>query len=284
MSLLRHRRIRITGIKPQKEVCINRKARDIDVRVQGYDNTIRIATDSFRGSVSVYGVGNTVVVEEGVRVGNPCSIILGSRGVPCFNCSIIIRRKTYLGEVELKCAEDGSSIEIGENCLFAHHIRVWCSDGHTIRREDGSVNVGRCIRIGSHVWVGLDVKIGKNTVIADDCMVGWGSVVTGRFEEPHCLLAGVPARICRHGITWDEKRPMDYAGHPCEPVPGLGRVAAPQPTRAPAVAAQAAMVPPPFRTQERYAEAPQVRAQGGGSPPPVGKLTEFATSSGGCRR
>lgn len=210
MSLLRHRRIRITGIKPQKEVCINRKARDIDVRVQGYDNTIRIATDSFRGSVSVYGVGNTVVVEEGVRVGNPCSIILGSRGVPCFNCSIIIRRKTYLGEVELKCAEDGSSIEIGENCLFAHHIRVWCSDGHTIRREDGSVNVGRCIRIGSHVWVGLDVKIGKNTVIADDCMVGWGSVVTGRFEEQHCLLAGGPARICRHGITWDEKRPMDY--------------------------------------------------------------------------
>ncbi len=180
------------------------------MRVQGYDNTIRIATDAFRGSVSVYGAGNTVVIEEGVRVGNPCNIILGSRGCPCFNCSIIVRRQTFLGEVELKCAEAGSSIEIGENCLFAHHILIWCSDGHTIRHDDGSFNVGRNIRIGSHVWVGLDVKIGKNTVIADDCMVGWGSVVTGRFEEPHCLLAGVPDRICRHGITWDEKRPMDY--------------------------------------------------------------------------
>lgn len=210
MSLFRHRRIRISGIKPQKEIAVSRKAHDIDVRVQGYDNTVRIDTDSYRGSVSVYGVGNTVIIEEGVWVCKPCSIVLGSPGCPCFNCSIIVRRGTYLGEAELMCAEDGSSIEIGEHCMFSLGIQVWCTDGHTIRREDGSLNIGKRISIGARVWVGMDVKIGKNTTIADDCMVGWGSIVTGRFEEPHCLLAGVPARVCRRGITWDERRPMKY--------------------------------------------------------------------------
>lgn len=210
MSLFKHRRIRISGIKPQKEVFVSRKAHDIDVRVLGYDNTVRIETDSYRGTVSVFGVGNTVIIEDGVYVSKPCDIVCGSPGCPCFNCTIIVRRGTYLGEVKLTCAEDGSSIDIGENCMFSMGIQVWCTDGHTIRRADGSLNIGKRISIGAHVWVGMDVKIGKNTTIADDCMVGWGSVVTGHFEEPHCLLAGAPARICRRGITWDEHRPMKY--------------------------------------------------------------------------
>lgn len=216
MSLFRHRRIRIRGIKPQREIVISPRAHDIDVRVQGYENTVRLETDSYRGSVSVFGVGNTVVIEDGVWVCKPCSITIGTPATPCFNCTVIIGRETYLGEVDILCGEDGSRIEIGEHCMFSTGMKIWCTDGHTVCREDGSINIGRHVRIGQRVWVGMDVKVGKNTIIADDCMVGWGSVVTGRFEEPHCLLAGVPARVCRRGITWDNRRPMQYSGESLE--------------------------------------------------------------------
>lgn len=210
MSIFRHRHIRITGPKPQRDIFIHRKAHDINIRVLGYDNTLRVETDSYRGEICMCGVGNTIILEEGIWVCTPCKIVIGAPACPCYNCTIIIRRNTYLGGVEIMCSEDNSRVEIGERCMFSQQICVWCTDGHTIRRADGSINIGRSITIGEHVWVGWGSKINKNTAIADESMVGWGSIVTGRFEEPHCLIAGVPARVHRQGITWDERRPMDY--------------------------------------------------------------------------
>ena len=45
------------------------------------------------------------------------------------------------------------------------------------------------------MWVGKDVKIGKNTRICSGSIVGWGSLVTKAFDTPNVLLAGVPAKV-----------------------------------------------------------------------------------------
>lgn len=50
-----------------------------------------------------------------------------------------------------------------------------------------------------------DVKIGKNTKIPDDSIVGWGSIVTKVFHEPNIILAGIPAKIVKRGINWDRR-------------------------------------------------------------------------------
>ena len=49
------------------------------------------------------------------------------------------------------------------------------------------------------------MKIGKNVSIADNSIVGWGSIVTRRFDEPNVVIAGIPARIVKRGIDWDRK-------------------------------------------------------------------------------
>lgn len=59
------------------------------------------------------------------------------------------------------------------------------------------------IHIGNHVWVGAYASIMKNVYIADDCIVGWGSVVSGKFDTSNCVLAGNPAKLVRQGITWE---------------------------------------------------------------------------------
>lgn len=61
--------------------------------------------------------------------------------------------------------------------------------------------------IGDHVWIGQDVLVNKNTYIPDHCVVGARSLVSGKNFYSHCVLAGVPARMVRHNITWNRPAP-----------------------------------------------------------------------------
>ena len=88
---------------------------------------------------------------------------------------------------------------------------VWCTDAHTITDLEGKVlNYAESIEIGRHVWVGKDVKIDKNVRICDHSIVGWGSIVTKRFDEPNVIIAGTPAKIVKRGVNWDRKSINKY--------------------------------------------------------------------------
>lgn len=187
----------------QKEISLARGIRGLDLRVRGTENTVIIRSTKFKGTVSVCGKGNTLIIEEDVTVDAPCTIRLGVPGAPCFGGTVHIGRNTFLGGVDLRTAEDDSVLEIGADCMMAHGVKIWGTDGHICRAADGRLNVGRRVSIGRHVWVGEDCKIGKNTEIPDGCIIGWGSVVRGRFTEPNSVIAGNPAQQCHSGISWD---------------------------------------------------------------------------------
>ncbi len=38
-------------------------------------------------------------------------------------------------------------------------------------------------------------------MIADNCIVGAGSLVTKKFEEPNVVIAGHPAKVIKTGIN-----------------------------------------------------------------------------------
>lgn len=48
-------------------------------------------------------------------------------------------------------------------------------------------------------------KIGKNVKISDNSIVGWGSIVTRKFDEPNVIIAGIPAKVVKRGVNWDRK-------------------------------------------------------------------------------
>lgn len=66
------------------------------------------------------------------------------------------------------------------------------------------------LKIGNHVWVGWHASIWKNVCIADDCIIGAYAVVTKSFSEPHCAIAGNPARVVRRNITWEHAYTEEY--------------------------------------------------------------------------
>ncbi|WP_325049140.1 DapH/DapD/GlmU-related protein [Alginatibacterium sediminis] len=52
------------------------------------------------------------------------------------------------------------------------------------------------IQIGNSVWIGANVTICPGVSIADNVVVGAGSVVTKDLPE-NCVCAGVPAKVIR---------------------------------------------------------------------------------------
>jgi acetyltransferase-like isoleucine patch superfamily enzyme len=55
----------------------------------------------------------------------------------------------------------------------------------------------RPVEIGELTYVGSEIRVAPGGVIPSRCVVGIGSVVTGRLEGEYLLIAGVPARAVK---------------------------------------------------------------------------------------
>ena len=54
------------------------------------------------------------------------------------------------------------------------------------------------------MWIAQNVTILKGSHISKDSVVGCGAIVSNSFE-PNSLIAGVPAKVVKTGITWSSK-------------------------------------------------------------------------------
>lgn len=70
------------------------------------------------------------------------------------------------------------------------------------------------VRIGSRVVInGVTLYLQEDrshVSIGDNSIVGWGSIVTRRFDEPNVILAGIPAKVVKRGINWDRRSLNKY--------------------------------------------------------------------------
>ena len=55
----------------------------------------------------------------------------------------------------------------------------------------------RPIEIGELTYVGSEIRVAPGGVIPSRCIVGIGSVITGKLEGENMLIAGVPARAVK---------------------------------------------------------------------------------------
>jgi acetyltransferase-like isoleucine patch superfamily enzyme len=94
-------------------------------------------------------------------------------------------------------------VRFGASCLLSWDTLIMDTDFHSIFNDTGQRgNQDAEVVIGPRVWIGCRSTILKGTSIGSDSVVGAGSVVRGRFNEPNQVLAGNPARVVREGISW----------------------------------------------------------------------------------
>ena len=102
-----------------------------------------------------------------------------------------------------------SRISIGDHTNIGGNVKILDNDFHPINAEErirllqnvrggetGDLIPAKEIYIGQNCFLGCNSIILKGTVLGNNCVVGAGAVVCGRFEDD-CVIAGNPARIIR---------------------------------------------------------------------------------------
>ena len=196
----------------QIKVLHKRSFKTLDIKISGHGNIVEI--NRIRGhnnELTIHVNGDNNIIRIGEQKFIHASVNMGYPDVPISNSTF--EMKSGYGNVgaAFVMMEDKSKILIGKDCIISNDVEIWCTDTHSIFDETGKLlNEGKSVEIGDHVWIGKGVYICKNSSIADNCIVGWRSVVTGRHSEKNSILAGSPAKVVKQGINWDARRPKEY--------------------------------------------------------------------------
>lgn len=171
-----------------------------------------------RIGISLIRVGKLTVGDH-ARIGS-LTVFRDIPEVRIGSCCVIAGRTQFYSHREFSRSD---SISIRRNCpqlIVGEHSFI--GGGHLFDIQD-SVIIGRfttvagtrstvfthqldvasCqhvtkpVSIGDYCMVGSDVKFVPGARVPSYCVVGMGAVVTKRFEDPYCLIAGNPARVVR---------------------------------------------------------------------------------------
>lgn len=157
--------------------------------------------------ISIFGNQNQVSLDR-VYVGNEMRVIIGQNH-PNFGTVTNVALKVGGGSSieSMRCISFNSNTtcEIGENCMISSDVTLWNTDAHPILElKTGKVlNWVKGIRIGDHCWLGEKSSILKNSVVPNDCVIGYNAVVSGYLKKTHAAYAGNPAVLVKEGISWD---------------------------------------------------------------------------------
>ncbi|MGQ1929282.1 acyltransferase [Ornithobacterium rhinotracheale] len=124
------------------------------------------------------------------------SVFSGSR-VSINSNAILKLGSGYINNgLNLACFE---KIEIGHEVAISENVSIRDSDNHQIL--DGNHTKTAPIKIGNHVWIGMNVTILKGVEIGDGCVIAAGSVVNKSIPK-NCMAGGVPAKVLKENIHW----------------------------------------------------------------------------------
>ncbi|GAB4165165.1 MAG: hypothetical protein Fur0032_01730 [Terrimicrobiaceae bacterium] len=185
------------------------RLRESHIHIEGNNNRVRIADGVVLRKVGlfIFGSDNEIHLDHSVGMRRSDVYIFGN------NCSIRIgARSTFAGAI-LTTPESGTTLEIGNDCMFSTNIEVRTGDSHAIfdRPSGERINPGKDVVLGDHVWVGTRALILKGARIPRGCVVAAGSVVSKAFDEESVILAGSPATILRRDIVWSRELQNDLA-------------------------------------------------------------------------
>ncbi len=173
------------------------------ITVNGIHNTIIMKdfTSLDHCRIDIKGNNNHVIIRERV------SLNQAELHIEDDNNEIIIGEHTSIHGATQLAAIEGTTIKIGRDCMLANDIQFRTGDSHSIIDLSGKrLNTSESISIGNHVWIGTKVICLKGVHIANNCIVGAGSLLTKRFDEDNAIIAGNPARIVKSEIDWLRER------------------------------------------------------------------------------
>ena len=97
-----------------------------------------------------------------------------------------------------------NSVKIGVGCILYYNVIIThdCNIGDFVEISPGAILLGR-VEIGDFSHIGSGAIILPNIIIGKNVIVGAGAVVSKNITDD-CVVAGVPAKIIRNNINFQE--------------------------------------------------------------------------------
>ena len=134
----------------------------------------------FKGKAGI-SAGNSIRVDKG-------TLEIGQRFSTNKNCFIA-------------CSK---GVTIGDDVTLGWNVNIRDNDGHTIiDGATGQPSESAPVSIGSHVWLCAYTDVLKGSVVPDDCVVAYRSLVTKAFETKNAIIGGAPAKVLKENIRWE---------------------------------------------------------------------------------
>ena len=95
-------------------------------------------------------------------------------------------------------------ITIGSDVTLGWDVHIRDNDGHKIiDGQTGAVSESREVSVGDHVWLCAYTDVLKGSVIPNECVVAYRSLVTKAFTTENALIGGAPAKLLKEHIRWE---------------------------------------------------------------------------------
>lgn len=150
-------------------------------------------TESFYGSKWIWrSIRHQFFGKENKNIPWPVSqynTINGSKDNIVFDCEDI---DNFQGKgCYFQCFS--AKIYIGKGTQIANNVAIITAN-HDLQNVQVHTD-GEDVVIGKNCWIGFGAVLLPGVVLGDNTVVGAGAVVTKSFEDGHCVVGGVPARL-----------------------------------------------------------------------------------------
>lgn len=169
------------------------------------------------------GVDNRIILGDFVRMKNCTIRILGSHNTITIGehstlnqtdlhlendrNQVIIGRHTDLYGPTSAAVIEGTTLKIGDDCMFSGDLHIRTGDSHSVVNMEGKrINPSKDIVIGDHVWIGTKVTCLKGVHVPENCIVAATTTLCGRYDQKNAVIAGVPGKIVKTGVNWSPER------------------------------------------------------------------------------
>ena len=184
-------------------------------------NALHVALALFRGHLIKYRyrlrkkdvqIGSSFRAYSDLRIKGSGKVVLGDKlsvdlsflRIPTIlthsqDSVVEIGSGCYLGGIRISCL---GSVSIGNEVLMGSTTII---DSDMIPNENMAVDEKwkeehcKPVKVGSYVWAGINSFIMGGTTLADECVLGAGSVILNKEAAERSLMVGNPAR--KVGVT-----------------------------------------------------------------------------------
>lgn len=137
------------------------------------------------------GYNSRIIVNGDFKIYEGASIYVND------DASLVLETGYITNKLNLNCFE---RIEIGDDVAISDGVTIRDSDNHIMKYPDFIKT--KPIKIGNHVWIGMNATILKGVKIGDGAVIAAGAVVNKDVSK-NSLAGGVPAKIIKTNIYWE---------------------------------------------------------------------------------